>query len=34
MAYLRTGDQKWIGWLTKVQDYCYAHFSDGNGWYY
>ena len=20
-------------WLTKVHDYCFAHFSDGNGWY-
>ena len=33
LAFLRTGDQKWVSWLTKVHDYCFAHFSDGNGWY-
>ena len=33
MAFLRTGDDKWVAWLKKVQDYCYTHFSDGNGWY-
>jgi N-acylglucosamine 2-epimerase len=28
LAYSKTGEQKWLDWLSKVDTYAFAHFSD------
>lgn len=35
LAYKKTGQKKWLGWLEKIHDYTFKHFVDDEygGWY-